>query len=69
MFNTHNGRWIDSAHCFGVEYKKIQCLIYGDISTLSFHATKVFNIIKGGALTTHDETILEKLKLLRNHGI
>jgi dTDP-4-amino-4,6-dideoxygalactose transaminase len=44
-------------------------LNYGDISTLSFHATKVFNIIKGGALTTHDETILEKLKLLRNHGI
>lgn len=59
----------DSAHAFGVEYKKTSVLKYGDISTLSFHATKVFNTIEGGALTVNDETILEKLKLLRNHGI
>ena len=59
----------DSAHSFGVEYKKKSVLNYGDISTLSFHATKVFNTVEGGAITAQDEKILEKLKLLRNHGI
>jgi dTDP-4-amino-4,6-dideoxygalactose transaminase len=44
-------------------------LKYGDISTLSFHATKVFNTIEGGAIFARDECVLEKVKLLRNHGI
>jgi dTDP-4-amino-4,6-dideoxygalactose transaminase len=59
----------DAAHAFGVKYKNNSVLNYGDISTLSFHATKVFHTIEGGAIVVKDEDILEKLKLLRNHGI
>jgi dTDP-4-amino-4,6-dideoxygalactose transaminase len=59
----------DAAHAFGVEYKNNSVLNYGDISTLSFHATKVFHTIEGGAIVVKDDDILEKLKLLRNHGI
>jgi dTDP-4-amino-4,6-dideoxygalactose transaminase len=59
----------DAAHAFGVEYKNQSVLDYGDISTLSFHATKVFNTIEGGALVAKDKELFEKLKLLRNHGI
>lgn len=59
----------DAAHAFGVEYKNSPILEYGDLSTLSFHATKVFNTIEGGAIVAKDETIIEKLALMRNHGI
>jgi len=59
----------DAAHAFGVEYKNKSVLNYGDISTLSFHATKVFHTIEGGAIVVRDEDLLEKLQLLRNHGI
>jgi len=59
----------DAAHAFGVEYKNQPITNYGDISTLSFHATKVFNTIEGGAIVPTDEKLVEKLKLLRNHGI
>lgn len=59
----------DAAHAFGVEYKNRSVLNYGDISTLSFHATKVFNTIEGGAMVAKNEELIEKLKLLRNHGI
>ncbi len=59
----------DAAHAFGVEYKNESVLNYGDISTLSFHATKVFNTIEGGAIVVKDEELFGKLKLLRNHGI
>jgi len=59
----------DAAHTFGVEYKKQSVLKYGDISTLSFHATKVFNTIEGGAAVVKDKKIFEKIRLLRNHGI
>lgn len=59
----------DAAHAFGVEYKNQSVLNYGDISTLSFHATKVFNTIEGGALVVKNGELFEKLKLLRNHGI
>ena len=59
----------DAAHAFGVEYKNRSVLNYGDISTLSFHATKVFNTIEGGAIIIKDEELFEKLKLLINHGI
>ncbi len=59
----------DAAHTFGVEYKKQSVLKYGDISTLSFHATKVFNTIEGGAVVVKDEKIFKKIRLLRNHGI
>jgi len=59
----------DAAHAFGVEYKNQSVLNYGDISTLSFHATKIFHTIEGGALVVKDRELLEKLQLLRNHGI
>jgi dTDP-4-amino-4,6-dideoxygalactose transaminase len=59
----------DSAHAFGVEYKNQSLLNYGDLSTLSFHATKVFNTIEGGAIVAKDGDLAEKLQLLRNHGI
>jgi dTDP-4-amino-4,6-dideoxygalactose transaminase len=66
----HNLKLIyDAAHAFGVEYKNRSVLNWGDISTLSFHATKVFHTIEGGALVVKDEGLLEELKLLRNHGI
>jgi dTDP-4-amino-4,6-dideoxygalactose transaminase len=59
----------DAAHAFGVEYENLPITDFGDLSTLSFHATKVFNTIEGGAVITQDEKIVEKLKLMRNHGI
>jgi dTDP-4-amino-4,6-dideoxygalactose transaminase len=59
----------DAAHAFCVEYKNQSVLNYGDISTLSFHATKVFNTIEGGGVVARNEELIEKLKLLRNHGI
>jgi dTDP-4-amino-4,6-dideoxygalactose transaminase len=59
----------DAAHAFGVEYKNQSVLNYGDLSTLSFHATKVFNTIEGGAIVVQDADMVEKLQLLRNHGI
>lgn len=59
----------DAAHTFGVEYKNKSILTYGDISTLSFHATKIFNTIEGGAVIVKDKELFEKLKLLRNFGI
>ncbi len=59
----------DAAHAFGVEYDKKSVLEYGDISTLSFHATKIFNTIEGGAITNPGGDYIEKIKLMRNHGI
>jgi dTDP-4-amino-4,6-dideoxygalactose transaminase len=59
----------DAAHAFGVEYKKQSVLNYGDASALSFHATKVYHTIEGGAVTVKDGNLVEKLQLLRNHGI
>lgn len=59
----------DAAHAFGVEYQERSVLAYGDISTLSFHATKVFNTVEGGAVVARDPKIVENLVLLRNHGI
>lgn len=59
----------DAAHAFGVEYKNQSVLNYGDISTLSFHAAKLFHTIEGGAIIVDDEELSEKLKLLRNFGI
>ena len=59
----------DGAHAFGVEYDNQSVLNYGDMSTLSFHATKVFNTIEGGAIIAKDEGLFDRMKLLRNHGI
>jgi len=59
----------DAAHAFGVEYQGRPLVRYGDISMLSFHATKVMNTIEGGALVVRDERIKEKVRLMVNHGI
>lgn len=59
----------DAAHAFGVQYKGRSVPSFGDISTLSFHATKVFNTGEGGAVILKDKGLFEELKLMRNHGI
>lgn len=59
----------DAAHAFGVTYKDVGVTAHGDLSTLSFHATKAFNTFEGGAIVTRD--IQDKLAVdrLRNFGI
>ncbi|MBU46865.1 MAG: aminotransferase DegT [Flavobacteriales bacterium] len=59
----------DAAHAFGVRYKGESILNYGDISTLSFHATKIFHTIEGGALVINDDSLVEKARYLINFGI
>ena len=59
----------DAAHAFGVEYKGESILNYGDISILSFHATKLFHTIEGGALIINDDSLVKKAQYLRNFGI
>ena len=59
----------DAAHAFGVKYKGESILSYGDISTLSFHATKLFHTIEGGALIINDDILVEKARFLINFGI
>ena len=58
----------DAAHCFGVKYKGKSLLEYGDISTISFHATKLYHTIEGGAVITKSEELKEKMSYLRNFG-
>ena len=58
----------DAAHAFGVEVNGKSILEYGDISTLSFHATKVFNTIEGGAMVVHDEATKQRIDYLKNFG-
>lgn len=59
----------DAAHAFGVKYKERGIGSYGDASIFSFHATKVFNTIEGGAVTFSDSKIYDKLYNLKNFGI
>ncbi len=59
----------DAAHAFGVTYKDRGITSYGDASMLSFHATKVFNTIEGGAVCFHDEEYGKKILGLSNFGI
>jgi len=59
----------DAAHAFGVRCKGTSILKYGDISTLSFHATKTFHSIEGGALIINDDSLVEKARYLINFGI
>ena len=58
----------DAAHAFGVEVNGKSILEAGDISTLSFHATKVYNTIEGGALVCHDENTKKRIDYLKNFG-
>ena len=68
--NKHNLKVIyDAAHAFDVKYKDNSILNYGDISTLSFHATKLFHTIEGGALIINDDKLAQKARYLINFGI
>ena len=58
----------DAAHAFGVEVNGKSILNEGDMSTLSFHATKVYNTIEGGALVMHDERTKKRIDYLKNFG-
>jgi dTDP-4-amino-4,6-dideoxygalactose transaminase len=59
----------DAAHAFDVNVKDKSVLSYGDISTLSFHATKLFHSIEGGALIINDDELVQKARYLINFGI
>ncbi len=52
----------DAAHCFGVEYKGRSLFEYGDVSTCSFHATKLFHTAEGGAMFVPDESLKTRLR-------
>lgn len=58
----------DAAHAFGVEVDGTSLLNAGDISTLSFHATKVYDTIEGGAMVMHDEQTKRRIDYLKNFG-
>jgi dTDP-4-amino-4,6-dideoxygalactose transaminase len=59
----------DAAHAFGVEKNGTSILNYGDLSAVSFHATKVFNTFEGGAVISHDVDTKNKIDQLKNFGI
>jgi len=59
----------DAAHTFGVKYRNKSAVSYGDISVLSFHATKIFHTIEGGAIVTDDDELAKKARYIRNFGI
>ena len=58
----------DAAHAFGVRVNDQSILKAGDMSTLSFHATKVYNTVEGGALVCHDEATKNRIDYLKNFG-
>lgn len=58
----------DAAHAFGVEVDGKSVLTAGDMSTLSFHATKVYNTLEGGALVMHDAKTKQRIDYLKNFG-
>jgi dTDP-4-amino-4,6-dideoxygalactose transaminase len=59
----------DAAHAFGVQDQGGSILRHGDLSVLSFHATKVFNTFEGGAIICHDEATKNRINQLKNFGI
>lgn len=58
----------DAAHAFGVEVNAKSIMEWGDMSTLSFHATKVYNTIEGGALICHSIEMKQRIDQLKNFG-
>lgn len=65
----HNLKVIyDAAHCFGSKYKGKTVFSYGDIATTSFHATKIFHTIEGGAVFAQSDEVMSKLGFMRNFG-
>ncbi len=68
--NKYNLKVIyDAAHAFGVELNGKSIFEYGNVSTLSMHATKLFHTIEGGLVITNDDNLNKKLKYIRNFGI
>lgn len=68
--NKHNLKVVyDAAHAFGVTYKGVNCANFGDASMFSFHATKVFNTIEGGAMCFKEDRFVQLLNDLKNFGI
>ena len=59
----------DAAHAFGVTRNDISAAAFGDVSCFSFHATKVFNTVEGGAVCSRDENLKERLNQWKNFGI
>lgn len=67
--DKHNLKVIyDGAHAFGSKYNGKSLLAYGDISTCSFHATKLFHTIEGGACIVQDKPVSDKLELQKRFG-
>lgn len=58
----------DACHTFGVKIKGIPVLNFGDLSVMSFHATKVYNTFEGGAIVCHDEATKKRIDNLKNFG-
>lgn len=58
----------DASHCFGTTYKGKSIFVYGDISTCSFHATKLYHTVEGGAVFTQNGDMLKKMAFMRNFG-
>jgi len=58
----------DAAHAFGAMYRGRSLCTLGDVSILSFHATKLFHTVEGGALVTDDDAVAERARSLRNFG-
>ena len=59
----------DAAQAFNVKYLGKSVMNYGDVSTLSFHATKTFHTVEGGAISTASDDLENTITLMRNHGI
>jgi len=58
----------DACHTFGVSVNKVPVLNFGDLSVMSFHATKVYNTFEGGAIVCHDEATKKRIDNLKNFG-
>ncbi|WP_109831575.1 DegT/DnrJ/EryC1/StrS family aminotransferase [Reichenbachiella versicolor] len=58
----------DAAHCFGTKYMGKSVFNYGDISTVSFHATKVFHTVEGGGIVCNHDGLLNRVTKMRNFG-
>jgi dTDP-4-amino-4,6-dideoxygalactose transaminase len=58
----------DAAHAFGVKSHEKGILNFGDVSTLSFHATKLFHTVEGGAIATNDDELAHRIGYMRNFG-
>lgn len=68
--NRHRLKVIyDAAHAFGVKINNKSILNYGDLSVLSFHATKVYTTIEGGAIVCHNKKMKERIDFFKNFGI